>query len=138
MRRFLIFTAFVAVLLAVCGCSKEYPVAPVFGKVYVSKSPLQGESFKVLVQVMKPGSGFYRSYYTVRISKGGNEVINTTVKVLGSTVTDPVVLEDAKFALPEKGTYNISCTVELNTSTPFPDGTVAVSPSIAGSTFAVN
>ena len=141
MKRFLILAVFAAVILAVCGCSKEYPVIPVYGKVSVSpSSPVPGQNFKVQIQVKEQGSGFYRGYYHVHIYKGGTEVIvpAVTVKVVDPTSYAPVVLEDARFALTEKGTYSISCSVELDTETPLPSGQVAASPMIESSTFTVN
>lgn len=135
MRRFLIFTAFLAIFLMVCGCSKEYAVIPVYGKVYVSPSePAAGQKFKVIIEVKEQGSGFYKGTYKVSIT--GKSTITKTKEVI-DPISSEIVLEDDAFALPQSGTYNISCSAILNASMSLPSGQITADPKITGSTFQV-
>ncbi len=137
MRRYISVVLALAAVFALAGCSKDYPVVPVYGKVYViPESPSVGQQFTVGIEVKEQGSGFYRGYYTVTVSKAGKECIKKEVKLVDPMAGEPR-LEDKSFVLTEKGEYMISCSVSLDTSTPMESGQICVTASTTSSAFQV-
>lgn len=137
MKRSLLFTALLAGLLALYGCSKDYAEIPQYGNIVVSPNPIPGEVFTPQVQVIESGDGFYKGEFTVIVTKNGQKVIDKVVNVLDPTEKNPIELKNQQFILTEKGTYNISCSVKLKASKMMESGQVYASPAIGSSTFMV-
>lgn len=138
MKRFISFAVLLIVAVVLAGCSKEeYAVSPKYGKIFVSPAPAVGQQFSPEIEILEPGSGFYRGDYTISITKGTNSFFFKKFEVVSPLEKIPFKFTDKDFVINEPGTYTISCTVLLYASVQTESGGVFATPVVSSTNFTI-